>query len=168
MSNSNNTFFIKCIKNVVSEKGTLVAKAGTIYKFTDGIATWEDGTTSIKSDSAKQFLMHTRFYNHFVEISPATEPGPILSAMLKDKGRGFTRKQEEPVWGKIPSEEEKITLGEVLTEPTFLPIGIIPKSVWYKERKQELKAAIKRYMDANAEIPLDWIAELNELIRLGV
>ena len=41
------------------------------------------------------------------------------------------------------------------------PLGIIPKHLWIEQRKSELKAAIKRYFEADYPVPLEWIEELN-------
>ncbi|WP_315307267.1 hypothetical protein [Enterococcus devriesei] len=41
------------------------------------------------------------------------------------------------------------------------PIGIIPKELWIEQRKLELKAAIKRYFEADFKVPIEWIEELN-------
>lgn len=45
------------------------------------------------------------------------------------------------------------------------PIGIEPRYIWEKKRIKELKAAIKRYVDAGMEVPIEWITELNEFCR---
>ena len=42
------------------------------------------------------------------------------------------------------------------------PIGIEPRYIWEKKRIKELKAAIKRYVDADMEVPIEWVTELNE------
>lgn len=54
------------------------------------------------------------------------------------------------------------------------PIGICPKNIWLenvlKERQEELKAAIIRYIQADFGINEDWLNELmdirEKLIRL--
>jgi hypothetical protein len=45
------------------------------------------------------------------------------------------------------------------------PIGLKPQSVWKEERRCEVKAAIRRYLDDNCQVPPEWIAEYNELIK---
>lgn len=45
------------------------------------------------------------------------------------------------------------------------PIGIEPRYVWEKKRIKELKSAIKRYIDAGIEVPIEWVTELNEFYR---
>ena len=42
------------------------------------------------------------------------------------------------------------------------PIGIEPRNIWEKKRIKALKAAIKRYVDADMEVPIEWVKELNE------
>lgn len=49
--------------------------------------------------------------------------------------------------------------GNMLKKP---PIGIEPRNIWEKKRIKELKAAIKRYVDADMEVPIEWVTELNE------
>lgn len=49
------------------------------------------------------------------------------------------------------------------------PIGIIRKEVWEYQLKQQrltdLYAALKRYLNADINIPPEWISELNELTQ---
>lgn len=45
------------------------------------------------------------------------------------------------------------------------PIGLKPQFVWKEERRCEVKAAIQRYLDAGSQVPPEWIAEYNELIK---
>lgn len=47
-------------------------------------------------------------------------------------------------------------------KPQKPPIGIMPEFVWIEKRKSELKAAIKRYLEANQHVPIEWIVELNK------
>jgi len=51
------------------------------------------------------------------------------------------------------------------------PIGLVPKEIWITEtfnsRFEEVKLAIKRYFDAGLEIPIQWIEELNEFIKIN-
>jgi hypothetical protein len=42
------------------------------------------------------------------------------------------------------------------------PIGIMPRKYWVEQRKNDLLAAIKRYMDAEKDIPQEWIHEYVE------
>lgn len=48
------------------------------------------------------------------------------------------------------------------------PIGIEPRNIWEKKRIKELKLAIKRYVDADLEVPIEWVTELNEFCRREV
>lgn len=50
--------------------------------------------------------------------------------------------------------------GNMLKKP---PIGIEPRNIWEKKRIKALKAAIKRYVDADMEVPIEWVKELNEV-----
>lgn len=42
------------------------------------------------------------------------------------------------------------------------PIGIMPKNVWESIRYNDLIAAIKRYLDANLPMPIEWLNEYND------
>ncbi len=42
--------------------------------------------------------------------------------------------------------------------------GIMPRYIWDYKRLNNLLDAINRYIEANLEIPLEWIEEYNELI----
>jgi len=46
------------------------------------------------------------------------------------------------------------------------PIGLIPKWVRERERFNDIREAIARYYDAEMEIPIKWVEEYNELIKL--
>lgn len=43
------------------------------------------------------------------------------------------------------------------------PIGITPKDIWLKQRKQEILDAIIRYTESGIVIPVEWVKELKEL-----
>lgn len=45
------------------------------------------------------------------------------------------------------------------------PLGVMPRFIWDERRRIELQAAIMRYMDAGMRVPLEWIAEYNELVE---
>lgn len=44
------------------------------------------------------------------------------------------------------------------------PIGLVPRFVRDDERRDEIKSAIIRYLDADVRVPAEWIAEYNELL----
>lgn len=50
------------------------------------------------------------------------------------------------------------------------PLGLTPKSIYLKnsrnERFNEVCGAIKRYWDADKEIPIEWILEYNTLLQI--
>ena len=46
------------------------------------------------------------------------------------------------------------------------PIGLKPKFIRNLERFREVQEAIARYYNAEVPIPIDWIEEYNELIKL--
>jgi hypothetical protein len=45
------------------------------------------------------------------------------------------------------------------------PIGIIPRYIWELKRIKELKSAIRRFIAAGKEIPIEWINEYNDFCR---
>ena len=44
------------------------------------------------------------------------------------------------------------------------PIGLVPRQIIEEERYMEVSAAILRYLNHGLTIPIEWIAEYNELI----
>jgi hypothetical protein len=62
----------------------------------------------------------------------------------------------------------------IYDEPPLLslrpPLGVIPKWLWIEkmnnDRIDQLKAAIKRSMDANHRVPPEWVEEYNELVNI--
>ena len=44
------------------------------------------------------------------------------------------------------------------------PQGLMPRSVHEYERFREVKLAMKRYYDAELEIPIEWVEEYNYLL----
>ena len=57
-------------------------------------------------------------------------------------------------------------MGEKTEKIVIPPIGLIPKWVRNGERLREVREAIVRYYDAEMEIPVEWMEEYNELIKL--
>ncbi|MCC9023014.1 hypothetical protein [Bacillus nakamurai] len=45
------------------------------------------------------------------------------------------------------------------------PLGVIPKQLHDLYRFSELRNAIKRYIDAECGIPIEWVEEYNLLLR---
>lgn len=45
------------------------------------------------------------------------------------------------------------------------PIGIKPRFVWLDDRKIEIKEAIRRYLNTDLKIPLEWVKEYNQIIK---
>lgn len=45
------------------------------------------------------------------------------------------------------------------------PIGIKPRYIHDSFRRNEIKDAISRYIQANVKIPLKWVTEYNEIIE---
>lgn len=53
---------------------------------------------------------------------------------------------------KTPYEQHKMS-----------EIGIMPRYVWDERRAEALRDAIRRFLNAKQNIPLEWVTELNEL-----
>jgi len=47
--------------------------------------------------------------------------------------------------------------------PVKPPLGLMPQSIWKENRRDEVRAAIRRYIDANHDVPAEWLRELSEL-----
>jgi len=45
------------------------------------------------------------------------------------------------------------------------PLGVMPKFIWDRKRIDMIKGGIKRYIDADKPIPVDWITEYNGIIE---
>lgn len=45
------------------------------------------------------------------------------------------------------------------------PLGIMPRYIWESDRLIQLSNAIYRYLSASCFIPIEWIAEYNELCK---
>lgn len=43
------------------------------------------------------------------------------------------------------------------------PLGLRPRHIAEAQRMDEIKDAVRRYMDAGLPLPAEWIAEYNEL-----
>lgn len=51
-----------------------------------------------------------------------------------------------------------------MERPVKPPLGVIPKKIWKKQRLEELRGAVERYLEANQRIPIEWIEEYNQLL----
>ncbi|MBL87204.1 MAG: hypothetical protein CMO82_11160 [Winogradskyella sp.] len=49
----------------------------------------------------------------------------------------------------------------------LLPKGIIPERIHHFSRKEDLKEAIIRYLNAELQVPEQWIEEHNRLVNQG-
>ncbi|WP_419884857.1 hypothetical protein [Paenibacillus sp. B-A-8] len=45
------------------------------------------------------------------------------------------------------------------------PLGLRPRYIAEAQRMDEIKDAVKRYMDAGYPLPDEWIAEYNEIAK---
>jgi len=45
------------------------------------------------------------------------------------------------------------------------PVGITPKFIIQERRRNEIQQGVRRYLEADKELPLEWIEEYNELCR---
>lgn len=46
------------------------------------------------------------------------------------------------------------------------PLGVRPKFAWQIDRLEEIEEAIDRFMAAGYPIPLEWMDERNELVKI--
>lgn len=44
------------------------------------------------------------------------------------------------------------------------PIGLTPRFVWLKMRKIDIEDAVRRYVKANREVPIEWIKEYFDIL----
>ncbi len=45
------------------------------------------------------------------------------------------------------------------------PLGAIPKEIWDWKRVEHLKDTFYRFLNANKEIPNEWLEEYNDLVK---
>ena len=48
------------------------------------------------------------------------------------------------------------------------PLGLVPRYIRLAQRKEEIKAAIFRYIESKKQIKEEWIEEYNEIIELEI
>lgn len=62
--------------------------------------------------------------------------------------------------------EQKPRVG---TKSKKTPLGLTPQRLWKelirRQRLDEIKEALKRYVDADAAIPFEWVIEYNKIIE---
>ena len=63
---------------------------------------------------------------------------------------------------KYPKKKEKKELKGNTDKP---PLGVMPKSIWDRKRIAYIKEGIRRYLDADKDIPVDWVTEYNDLVK---
>ena len=54
-----------------------------------------------------------------------------------------------------------MTYSKVVVKP---PMGVIPESIWKSLREVALTQAVKRYLEAEVDVPEEWDKEINELL----
>ena len=62
---------------------------------------------------------------------------------------------------EVDMEKERIVFKQAKKPKP--PIGITPRGIWLMDRYEKLKSAIKRYMDADLNVSVEWITEFNQL-----
>ena len=84
---------------------------------------------------------------------------------MTEEGNGFWNAIIE--WNNFSLFFEKYPKKEPLNESkkAIKDIDVMPKFTWDRKRIDMIKDGIKRYIDANKAIPVDWITEYNELVR---
>lgn len=67
----------------------------------------------------------------------------------------------------VPAEVETAVSTEAHSIEPKPPLGLTPKNIWEEQmqhqRRQDIHAAMQRYIEAGKEIPNDWLHELLEL-----
>jgi len=58
--------------------------------------------------------------------------------------------------------QESFSHEEERNDSSKTPIGIEPHNIWKDKRKKDLVDAMKRYIDQNIEIPVEWLKELGD------
>lgn len=94
-----------------------------------------------------------------VEIGKDGSEYPIRLKINKQTDYGFTEEELE----LVTNDDFKLEVRD-----NTYPIGITPKDIWLKKRKQEILDAIIRYTEAEIMIPIEWAKELRELEEMGV
>jgi len=46
------------------------------------------------------------------------------------------------------------------------PLGVVPRKIWLRTRMVNLQQAIIRYAQAQQPIPVEWVAEYNDLLTV--
>lgn len=47
------------------------------------------------------------------------------------------------------------------------PLGVIPERIQADQRRDKLRGAIYRYLQGDLKVPMEWVTEYNELIRIN-
>lgn len=129
------------IEEIISKNDWKLCKTEKVYKC----------TKYVRNANKKEFLFTT----------PINEDGDLsiryLEYLVIDSNN-ILIKIDEPVDIKI-KYFENIQMN---------PIGITPKDIWLKKRKQEILDAIIRYTESGVVIPVEWVKELKELEMRGM
>lgn len=75
-----------------------------------------------------------------------------VSEMIKESGGNIKRSYKDEY---LPIRDPKV-------KP---PIGIMPKRICDKHRANELTGAMTRFIEAEKEIPIEWVIEYNKIIQ---
>ena len=63
----------------------------------------------------------------------------------------------------ILDEKPEHVDGNILATKPKPPLGVMPRDIWERKRKEELAEAMARYLEAGMKIPTEWIEEYNEI-----
>ena len=127
-------------------------------------------TRTIEGDSFWRNVIYQADFPLFFEKYPKKEEkkkdDDKLSKGLKNKIKNDASKVANKMVDDIThSLEYRADLDTGDDDKNRPPLGVMPKFIWDKKRLAMLREGIKRYLDANKAIPVDWIAEYNELVR---
>lgn len=62
-----------------------------------------------------------------------------------------------------PYEKPVHVDGNIFIAKPKPPLGVMPRDIWDRKRKEELAEAMARYLEAGMKIPTEWIEEYNEI-----
>ncbi len=124
---------------------------------------------TIEGDSFWRNIIYQADFDLFFKKYPKKEEKKDdykLSKELKNKIKNDANKVANKMVDDIThSLEYRADLDTGDDDKNRPPLGVMPKFIWDCKRTAMLKEAIKRYLDADKAISVDWIAEYNELVR---
>lgn len=87
--------------------------------------------------------------------------GNLTAIISKDDGKGYIVVGSD----RFHIDYNSGTITRAWSKKEKAPIEIEPIHIWKEKRYQDLCEAIKRYLDADKEIPIEWVEEYNTYIK---